>query len=104
MSTYKQKFNLLIGKPKDTSHSKTSLNKLTGISVKDLDEIKSRGIGAARTAGISRPQVKSEEQWANARVLAFIMKTYEGIKKDKDKINQDNDLYVKYKKKGLKLK
>jgi len=30
------------------------------------------------------------------------MKTYDGIKNNKEKINQDNQLYLKYKKKGLK--
>jgi hypothetical protein len=103
MATNKQKFNRKFGLDKDTSHSKASLTRLTGISKKDLDEIFDRGVGAFNTNPSSvRKSVKSEEQWAYGRIYAFIMKTYNGIKNNKEKINQDNQLYLKYKKKGLK--
>lgn len=103
MSTNKNKFNKKFGFDKDKSQSKASLSSLTGISRKDIDEIFNRGIGAFRTNPSSvRSNVKSEEQWAYGRVYAFIMKTYNGIKNNKKKINQDNQLYLKYKKKGLK--
>ena len=103
MATYKQKFNKKFGLEKDKSHSKASITRLTGISKKDLDEIYDRGVGAYKTNPSSvRPSVSSEEQWAYGRIYAFIMKTYNGISKNKQKINQDNDLYEKYKKKGLK--
>lgn len=103
MSTYKEKFNKKFKQEKDKSNSQTELSRLTGISKKDLQEVYDRGVGAYKTNPSSvRKSVKSEEQWAVARQYAFIMKTYEGIKKKKEKINQDNDLYEKYKKKGLK--
>lgn len=103
MATNKQKFNRKFGLDKDTAHSKASITRLTGISKKDLDEIYDRGVGAFRTNPSSvRRSVKSEEQWAYGRIYAFIMKTYNGISKNKEKINQDNDIYEKYKKKGLK--
>jgi len=103
MATNKQKFNRKFGLDKDKSHSKASLTRLTGISKKDLDEIFDRGVGAFRTNPSSvRKSVNSEEQWAYGRIYAFIMKTYDGIKNNKEKINQDNQLYLKYKKKGLK--
>ena len=103
MATYKQKFNRKFGFDKDKAHSKASITRLTGISKRDLDEIFDRGVGAFRNNPASvRPSVKSEEQWSYARIYAFIMKTYNGISKNKEKINQDNDLYEKYKKKGLK--
>lgn len=103
MTTYKQKFNKKFGFDKDASHSQNELNKLTGISKKDLQEIFDRGVGAYKTNPSSvRKNVKSEEQWAISRQYAFIMKAYDGVKKNKEKINQDNDLYEKYKKKGLK--
>ena len=93
MTTYKQKFNKKFKQDKDESNSLAKMTRLTGIPKKVLEDVYDRGIGAARTAGISRPQVKSEEQWAMARVYAFIMKAYTG----KEKINQDQDLYEKIK-------
>jgi len=103
MVTYKQKFNLKYKQPKDQPNSKKDISKHTGIPMKILDQVYDRGVGAYKTNPSSvRKSVKSEEQWAVARQYAFIMKTYEGIKKKKEKINQDNDLYEKYKKKGLK--
>ena len=103
MSTYKDKFNKKFKQEKGKSNSQNELSKLSGISKKDLQEVFDRGVGAYKTNPSSvRKSVKSEEEWAIARQYAFIMKTYEGIKKNKAKINQDNDLYEKYKKKGLK--
>ena len=103
MTTNKQKFNRKFGLDKDTGHSKSRITRLTGISKKDLDEIYDRGVGAYKTNPSSvRPNVKSADQWAYGRIYAFIMKTYDGISKNKEKINQDNDIYEKYKKKGLK--
>ena len=105
MTTYKQKFNKKFGFDKDASHSQNELNKLTGISKKDLQEIFDRGSSAFYNNPSSvRKSVKSAEQWSIARQYAFIMKTYDGIKNNKEKINQDNQLYLKYKKKGLKNK
>jgi hypothetical protein len=103
MTTYKQKFNKKFGFDKNESHSQSKLNRLTGISNKDLQEIYNRGSGAFKTNPSSvRKNVQSIEQWSVGRQYAFIMKTYDGIKKNKVKINQDQDLYEKYKKKGLK--
>jgi len=95
MTTYKQKFNKKFNQDKDESNSKAKMTKLTGIPKKVLDDVYDRGVGAARTAGISRPQVKSEEMWATARIYAFIMKAYDAVKKGKKKINQDQDLFEK---------
>ena len=103
MATNKQKFNRKFGLDKDKSHSKASLTRLTGISKKDLDEIFDRGTAAFYNNPSSvRKSVKSAEQWSYSRIYAFIMKTYDGIEKNKEKINQDNQLYLKYKRKGLK--
>ena len=99
MPTFKERFNKKFNQDKDESNSTSNMVKLTGIPKKVLDEVYSRGVGAARTAGISRPQVKSEEQWATARIYAFIMKSYDAVKKGDDKINQDKDLYMKIKNK-----
>ena len=96
MSTYKQKFNKKFKQDKDESNSLAKMTRLTGIPKKILEDVYDRGVGAYKTNPTSvRPQVKSEEQWAYARVYAFIMKAYTG----KEKINQDQDLYDKIKNK-----
>jgi len=98
MSTYKQKFNKKFNQEKDKSNSKANMTKLTGISKKVLDEIYDRGTGAFKTAGASRPNM-TKEQWSFGRIYAFIMKAYDAVKKNKDKINQDQDLFQKIKNK-----
>jgi len=96
MTTYKQKFNKKFNQDKDESNSKAKMTKLTGIPKKVLDDVYDRGVGAYRNNPSSvRPQVKSEEQWATARIYAFIMKAYDAVNKGKKKINQDQDLFEK---------
>ena len=102
MSTYKNRFNKKFNQDKDESNSKAKMTKLTGIPKKVLDEIFFRGVGAFKTAGPSRPNM-TKEQWATARIYAFIMKAYDAVKKGKDKINQDQDLYEKIKEKLKKI-
>jgi len=96
MTTYKQKFNKKFNQDKDESNSKAKMTKLTGIPKKVLDDVYDRGVGAYKSNPSSvRPQVKSEEMWATARIYAFIMKAYDAVKKGKKKINQDQDLFEK---------
>ena len=96
MSTFKQKFNKKFNQDKDESNSKAKMTKLTGIPIKVLDEIFDRGVGAFKTNPSSvRKSVKSPEQWAFARIYAFIMKAYEAKRKGLRKINQDQDLFDK---------
>ena len=65
--------------------------KLSGIPKKALQEVYNRGIGAYKTNPSSvRPQVKSKEQWAMARVYSFVMKRKTTFK------GSDNDIRVKY--------
>tara|TARA_R100000988_G_scaffold61565_1_gene30814 strand:+ start:826 stop:1134 length:309 start_codon:yes stop_codon:yes gene_type:complete len=100
MPTFKERFNKKFKQSKDESNSTSNMVKLTGIPKKILDDVYSRGVGAYKTNPSSvRPQVKSEEQWAVARQYAFIMKSYDAVKKGDDKINQDKDLYMKIKNK-----
>ncbi len=83
--TNKQKFNLKYKQPKDQPNSKKDISKLTGIPMKILDQVYDRGVGAYKTNPKSvRPNVKSPEQWAMARVYAFVMKgkTYKTADKD----------------------
>lgn len=105
MSTYKQKFNKRFGQDKEESNSKTKMVRLTGIPKRILDQIYDRGIGAYKTQPTSvrtqgtfkkNPSLKkvpiskrlSKEQWAIARVYAFIMKTLN----PREPQNQDKDL------------
>ncbi len=96
MTTYKQKFNKKFNQDKDESNSKTKMTKFTGIPKKILDAVYDRGVGAYKTnPGSVRKSVTSPEQWATARIYAFIMKAYNAVKKGKNKINQDQDLFEK---------
>jgi hypothetical protein len=71
--TYKQKFNKKYGFDKDESHSLQEISKLSGYQFKHLKMIFNKGVGAFKTNPESvRPQVKSPEQWAYARVYAAI--------------------------------
>lgn len=76
----------------DDSLSLSDIAKLSGFPRAALQEVYNRGIGAFKTNPESvRPQVKSKEQWAFARVYSFVMKrasTFGG---------SDKDIAVKYK-------
>ncbi len=83
--TNKQKFNKKYKQPLNTANGKDDIVRLTGIPKKILDEVYDRGVGAYKTNPKSvRPNVKSPEQWAMARVYAFVMKgkTYKTADKD----------------------
>ena len=91
--TYKQKFNKKYKQPKDKSNTLQEISKLTGYTLKGLKGIYNKGIGAYKTNPQSvRPNVKSKEQWAMARVYASISPGSKSAKIDKD-------LLVKKKKK-----
>ena len=71
--TNKQKFNKKYKQPINTANGKDDIVRLTGIPKKILDEVYDRGIGAYKTNPKSvRPNVKSKEQWAMARVNSFL--------------------------------
>jgi len=72
MATYKEKFNKKYGQSKDKSNSLADIAKKTGISKTSLQKIYNKGIGAYKTAGPSRPNMK-KEQWAMARVYSSVM-------------------------------
>lgn len=72
--TYKQKFNRKYGFDKDESHSLAEISKLTKIKLSALQDIYDKGVGAYKTNPQSvRPNVKSKEQWAMARVYSAVM-------------------------------
>jgi hypothetical protein len=72
--TYKNKFNIKYGFDKDESHSLQEISKLSDYQLKHLKMIFNKGVGAYKTNPESvRPQVKSPEQWAYARVYSAVM-------------------------------
>jgi len=82
--TYKEKYNRKHGFPKDKSHSLSAIAKKTGYKKSGLQTIYNKGVGAFKTnPGSVRPQVKSAEQWAMARVYAAIDPSSKAYKIDK---------------------
>jgi len=72
--TYKEKYNKKYNYRKNKSHSLKEISKDTGVSMKGLRQIYNKGIGAYKTNPSSvRPNVKSKEQWAMARVYSAVM-------------------------------
>ena len=75
MTTYKEKFNRKYGFKEDKSHSLQDISKLTGYKLPGLKVIYEKGKGAYYSNPRSvRPQVKSADQWAKARVYASVSK------------------------------
>ena len=81
-NAFKKKHGLSV----ETDLSLSEIAKLSGFHRAALQEVYNRGIGAYKTNPESvRPQVKSKEQWAFARVYSFVMKratTFGGSDKD----------------------
>tara|TARA_R110002012_G_scaffold5445_1_gene24769 strand:- start:8650 stop:8967 length:318 start_codon:yes stop_codon:yes gene_type:complete len=72
--TWKTKFNKKYKQPADQSNSLTKIAKLTGIPRGRIQRIYNKGVGAYKTNPSSvRPNVKSKEQWAYARVYSAVM-------------------------------
>lgn len=68
---FKRKHGIAI----DQSLSLSQIAKLSGMSVKALQEVYNRGIGAYKTNPTSvKPMVQSKEQWALGRVYSFVMR------------------------------
>lgn len=92
--TNKHEFNKRFKQPKDESNSKQNISKLTGISMKILDEVEARGVGAWKTNPSSVRRVKgvkmSKEQWSMSRIYSFVNKVT-GPKE----LNHDTDLAEK---------
>jgi len=88
MVTNKEKYNAKYGFKKGTPHSKKDISKTTGIPVRILDEVFSRGKGARKSnpesvrsvatgkkvGGKSLRGKMSASQWGQSRVFSFVMK------------------------------
>tara|TARA_R100000773_G_scaffold44068_3_gene43937 strand:+ start:478 stop:753 length:276 start_codon:yes stop_codon:yes gene_type:complete len=82
--TYKQKFNKKYKQPLNKSNSLSDISRLTGFKKSGLQTIYNKGVGAYKTNPQSvRPNVKSPEQWAMARVYASINPSSKAYKIDK---------------------
>ena len=72
--TFKEQYNKKFGYPTSTSHNLKQISKDSRVSLKGLQQIYNKGIGAFKTNPSSvRPNVKSKEQWAMARVYSAVM-------------------------------
>lgn len=82
--TYKNKFNKKYGFDKHEPHSLKEISDITGFKLSGLQTIFNRGIGAFRNNPSSiRPNVKSEDRWAYARVYAALDPSSKAHKIDK---------------------
>lgn len=71
--TYKQQFNKKYGFKLNEPHSLEEIAKLTGYKLSGIKTIFQKGKGAYKSSPTSvRPNVKSPEQWAYARVYASV--------------------------------
>jgi DNA polymerase III sliding clamp (beta) subunit (PCNA family) len=92
--SYKDKYNRKYKYKKNTSHSLEEISKDTGISLKGLQQIYNKGIGAYKTNPSSvRPNVKSKEQWAMARVYSSVMGG-KASKVDANELKMNNGGYL----------
>jgi hypothetical protein len=74
VKTYRDKYNEKYGYKKNTSHSLKDISKKSGVSLKGLQQIYNKGIGAFKTNPESvRKNVSSKEQWAMGRVYSAVM-------------------------------
>ena len=74
VDTYKDKYNRKYKFKKGQSNSLKEIAETTGIGMKGIQQIYNKGIGAYKTNPSSvRPNVKSKEQWAYARVYSAVM-------------------------------
>ncbi len=101
MRSHKQQVNARYKQPLNKSNTLLHLSKLTKIKKQTLQTVYNRGVGAWHTnirsvrtkktfkknQDLPRSRKLSKEQWAMARVYAFINKI-----KSKKKLNHDTDL------------
>ncbi len=82
--TYKHEFNRKYGFKKEEDHSLKEISKITGYQLKGIQTIYNKGIGAFKSNPSSvRPNVKSKERWAYARVYASLNPKSKAHKIDK---------------------
>jgi hypothetical protein len=86
--THKQSYNLRHGYELNKAHSLDEIARKSKIRLKVLRAVFARGVGAYRTNPASvRPHIRSEDEWAQARVYSFVNKIESGAI-----LNHDTDL------------
>jgi hypothetical protein len=71
--TYKERFNKKYGFPLNEPHSLKEISDITGYKLSGIKTIFLKGKGAYKSNPVSvRPNIKSPEQWAYARVYASV--------------------------------
>ncbi len=84
VETYKQKFNKKYGNPKNQANSLKDISDQTGYKLSGIKTIFNKGKGAYKSNPQSvRPNVKSAEQWAYARVYSAVNPSSKAHKIDK---------------------
>ena len=72
--TYKQKFNMKYGFPKDAPHSVAEISKITGYKKSGLETIVQKGRGAFFSDPKSvRPNIKDPTAWGKSRLYSAVM-------------------------------
>jgi hypothetical protein len=72
--TYKQKFNMKYGFPKDEPHSVAEISKITGYKKSGLETIVQKGRGAFFSDPKSvRPNIKDPTAWGMSRLFSAVM-------------------------------
>ena len=87
--TFKQKFNKKYGFKPDEPHSIKEISDITGYKLSGLKTIFQKGKGAYKSNPQSvRPNVKSPEQWAMARLYASVSSGSKANKIDKSHLKK----------------
>ena len=102
--THKQKFNARHGFALNAAHTKPEIAKVADVSIKTVNEVYKRGVGAHKTnpesvrvkgtykkdSKVTISRKLSAEQWGMARVYAFANKLT-----GPERLNHDTDLIKK---------
>jgi len=89
VSTYKQRFNKKYGFKLNEPHSLKEIADITGYKLSGLKTIFEKGKGAYKSNPQSvRPNIKSPEQWAYARVYASVSPGSKSNKIDKSHLKK----------------
>ena len=87
--TYKKKFNKKYGFKLDEPHSIKEISDITGYKLSGLQTIFQKGKGAYKSNPQSvRPNIKSPEQWAYARLYASVSSGSKANKIDKSHLKK----------------
>mgnify|MGYP003624372390 FL=1 len=87
--TYKEQFNKKHKQPLNKSNSLSEISKLSGYKLSGIKTIFDKGKGAYKSNPQSvRPNVKSPEQWAYARVYASVNPKSKSFKIDKSHLKK----------------